>query len=312
VKRIELKVSPQNAGIRLDQFIFDQFQLREDLKHFSKARIKQLLTQGAVYLNRKRVHIASKNLFAHALVEVMLSNSHAHSTVNLIGRDIDFMMSDQYIAYEDDSIIVVNKPEGVPTQPTIDQSRKSLYIELKKYLQQRDGPEAYLGLHHRLDRDTSGLVLFTKQKSVNAAIGNSFKEHTISKTYQALVLDLKPIPDAWSVKNYLKRSPLKKLIMESTLSGGDFAHTEFKKIATEKLLGHSVVRVEAKLLTGRTHQIRVHCSEYGIPIVGDPLYSKMTQKDSEIFKRLYLHAWKLEFKHPVTGQVLSVLAPLPF
>ena len=120
-------------------------------------------------------------------------------------QDRAFVMVADRILFEDAALIAVNKPAGLPTQPTLDEARENLYAAVKKFLAARDGvAEAYVGLHHRLDRDTSGVVIFTKDKAANAGVARAFAEHLARKTYLALTErgpgDLRV---EWTVRNYL-------------------------------------------------------------------------------------------------------------
>lgn len=269
---------------------------------------------GAVYLNGKRVQIASKPIRNHANIQVMvdLKKLNADGT----RQDLPFLMTEERIVYEDVDLIVFNKPPGLPTQPTLDESRNNLYAAAKKFLAQRNRntvDQNYLGLHHRLDRDTSGLVLMTKSKEANPGIAAAFKNHGIRKVYQAIVLAQDVLPSAsWEVKNYLgrARSSGKKNVYCSVRSGGDFAHTEFH-LLEDMGAGYFV---EARPLTGRTHQIRVHLSEGALPILGDQTYaSQASSRLSQELQvpRLMLHAVSLTFTHPILQTEVSVHCQVP-
>lgn len=203
------------------------------------------------------------------------------------------------ILYEDNVIVVVNKPSGLPTQSTVDKKRPNLYDLLrnsKKF--------SYLGLHHRLDVPTSGVLLLTKSKEVNKAVAELFSGRDIEKTYLCLTHQI-PSEKEFKIQNYLKAQKLGsgKTKMKSVKAGGDPAETHFtvRQVLENKAL------VEARPQTGRMHQIRVHLAEAGYPILGDALYFRVDRK----YPRLMLHAWKLKFKHPQTGQELEIEAPLP-
>ncbi len=203
------------------------------------------------------------------------------------------------ILFEDKWLLIVNKPAGLPTQPTVDRKRPSLYsllLESKKW--------PYIGLHHRLDVPTSGLVLLTKNKDANKGVSELFKGRNLEKNYICLVQGV-PEETSFSCQNHLKALKLKtgKTKMISTQSGGDFAHTEFEvlqRYPTSSLL-------KASPHTGRMHQIRTHLADLKFPILGDSLYFKADRR----FPRLLLHAFELNFKHPNTGQQLKVTAPIP-
>lgn len=210
--------------------------------------------------------------------------------------------------------MLVAKPAGIPSQPTLDPARPSAEGELKKFLRQREGRDSYLVLHHRLDRDTSGVLLFSKDPKANAGVGALFSEKTAQKTYHALCVLGAGCPERWEVKNYLgaKGREGKATKYGSVKSGGDPAHTLFCE--KERLAGASLV--EAMPKTGRTHQIRVHLSECGHPILGDPFYSgpEVLMLPSGVrlqVPRVMLHAYSLGFVHPMTGQELLVSCEWP-
>ncbi|WP_374028730.1 RluA family pseudouridine synthase [Bdellovibrio bacteriovorus] len=210
------------------------------------------------------------------------------------------------ILFEDEYFIAAEKPAGLPSQPTVDKRRPDFFTLFKKQLQEERGKDFYLALHHRLDRDTSGVMIFAKNKIANEPLAEMFKKHKIQKTYLC-VTQSKKSPANWEVQNHLAevRDPvLKKMKMKSVRSGGDKAHTVFRRIETYT----KGLLVEAKPLSGRMHQIRVHLSENGMGIFGDDIYPS-PQKPAA--PRLMLHALRLEFTHPFTHENLVIESPLP-
>ena len=220
---------------------------------------------------------------------------------------------DEVLLYQDDHLLVVDKPAGLPTQPTLDESRASVFTTLKAFLEQRDGRPPYLGLHHRLDRDTSGVLLFTKDQKANLGVAALFASKTMRKTYQALAAPGTGCPDQWEVENHLGVVGRvgKASKFGAVRSGGDAAQTSFRVL--ERLPG--AVLVEARPHTGRTHQIRVHLAEDGHPIYGDAFYGGAMQLKAPggavAVPRVLLHAAELEFPHPLTDAVLKIRCPLP-
>ncbi|MEN0057327.1 MAG: RNA pseudouridine synthase, partial [Bdellovibrio sp.] len=174
------------------------------------------------------------------------------------------------LLFEDEYYLAAEKPAGLPSQATVDKRRPDFFSLLKKQMQTERGSAFYLGSHHRLDRDTSGVMIFTKSKSANESLAHLFKTHLIQKTYLCLTAK-KSTPERWEVENHL--APLrdlhtKKMKMHSVRSGGDKAHTLFRclEVYPQGLL------IEAQPRTGRMHQIRVHLSEQGLGIFGEDLY----------------------------------------
>ena len=299
LRKLALKTTLEHKGKRLDQVLADWLPIALS-QPLSKGKVRKLIVAGAVYLNGKRVRIASKELQPNAKVEAYVDL--AKLTADATRQDQIFEMGVGQILFEDDYLIAVNKPPGLPTQPTLDEARDNLFASLKKFMTKRD-PKAYVGLHHRLDRDTSGVVLFTKRTDVNAGVAELFSSHLAVKTYQALTIHPEKMPpQEWTIKNYLAKGKEKNAHMKSVHSGGDFAQTDFRIL--EECPGG--FWIEAKPKTGRTHQIRVHLSEGGQPILGDATYG---QREKGI--RLMLHAVNLTFPHPVTKVLISIQSPLP-
>jgi len=282
----------EDKGKRLDAFIAEKLNI-------SKAVGRRLIMIGSVYLNKKRIHIASKSIFEGSHIEVFYNPT-------LVKTDPPFELKQTDILYEDDVLIFVNKPTHFPTQPTLDDSRNNLFKELKRYLDKRDKKDSYVGLHHRLDKDTSGVIVFTKSKDVNKKLAESFQERSLIKKYLALT-EKSPYftfseGEVFTIKNHLKKTPGKKAKMLSVRSGGDYAHTDFKVL---QILQDSYL-IESTLHTGRMHQIRAHLSEKGVPVCGDLHYGAKEKKS-----RIFLHAHSLELIHPLTGQPLKVESPVP-
>lgn len=294
----------------MDQFLSIELP-RALSRPISKARVRTLVVAGAVYLNGKRVRIASKELRRGARVEIWIDEKKLEEVRNL---STSFKVEPNWILFEDEFLIAVSKPAGLPTQPTLDEARQNLFGLLKSFLAERAGSSVdsvYLGLHHRLDRDTSGVILFTKVREANAGVGALFSEHSIQKTYQALAqVPRRGAPReglAWKTENYLKKERKgtgKQSWMVATRAGGDRAITEFKVL---KSFDPDALWVEAKPLTGRMHQIRVHLAGEGMPILGDTLYGAIPGPS----RRVMLHAATLTFTHPITKNEMRIDCPAP-
>lgn len=209
----------------------------------------------------------------------------------------------EQIIFEDRVLLVGNKPSGMPSSATLKKDQAHFYGALQKYLDEREGRATYLAIHHRLDQDTSGLLLFCKKKSFNKAVSDLFLHKKIKKTYLAMVHlekdELTPI-----VKNFLRRSKKSPMMMESCQAEdqGQSAETHFALLFQQA----KMALISAQPMTGRMHQIRVHLNELHAPVVGDNVYGP--GKDGP---HLLLHAWKLEFPHPETGILMTVQVPPP-
>lgn len=306
IRTFRFKIAPELAGKRLDDALIALLGQGTPL---SKGQARKLIVAGAVYLNRRRVRIASKPVIVGAELEAHVDFSKLETQAQKsVEHRKDWKMDRASILFEDEWLIAVNKPAGLPTQPTLDEARLNLYAALQKFIRERDQDlQAYVGLHHRLDRDTSGVVLFTKKKEANTGVSDLFSKHLAQKEYRALSIGRNghPAPGArFAVRNFLKRQPGKSSRFGSVRSGGDSAHTDFE---TNASLGQSAWEFRCWPRTGRTHQIRVHLSELGLPIVGDATYGGKLLPGV----RLMLHAASLSFKHPITGADLVIESPIP-
>jgi 23S rRNA pseudouridine1911/1915/1917 synthase len=305
LKKLTLIVSKEQEGKRLDQVLAEWLPIALG-SSLSKAKVRKLIVAGAVYLNGARVRIASKELRLRAKIDAFVDLAKLMED----GRQSDqvFEMSQARVLFEDEFLIAVDKPPGLPTQPTLDEARDNLFASVKKFLKTRDHqPDPYLGLHHRLDRDTSGVILFTKKTEANAGIGALFAERGAQKTYNALVsAPAKKIEDQFEIKNYLAKAggSAKRARFTAVRSGGDFAHTSFRVLGKSP---QGALWMEAMPHTGRTHQIRVHLSEAGMPIWGDATYGG----DLKLAPRLMLHAVSLTFEHPIKHTTVSIISPFP-
>ena len=205
------------------------------------------------------------------------------------------------ILHQDPYLIAIEKPPGLPSQPTMDPRRPNALDQLKSQL----GREVFL--HHRLDRDTSGVMIFGLDKKINPALTNLFREHQIQKKYVCIVkMNKETLPTEFQVQNHLApiRDQNKKLMrMVSVKTGGWAALTLFQVMQ----LHDSYALIQAVPKTGRTHQIRIHLAEMKCPILGDPLYGGK----SSLVPRLMLHASSIEFEHPITKQNILIKCEYP-
>lgn len=288
MKTIEFVVRELPEEPRLDKVI------PLHVKDLSRSQSRKLIEEGAVYLNRKRCRKNAKTVTIGDKIRIAVASPAA------VASRQEFSLTPGHILFENDDIIVVNKPPHLPTHGTIDQNRFHLVEALTSYLQIRDGKkEAYLGVHHRLDRDTSGVILFSKRKEANAALAQAFQGREVQKTYLAICQGAVRPP--FVVKSFLGPSARNKRFFCSVKRGGKYAETEVCVLDSREVQGKVVSLVEAKPKTGRTHQIRVHLSESGLPILGDEAYGAPFPG----VDRVLLHAWRLK----ILG--MAVQAPLP-
>lgn len=223
------------------------------------------------------------------------------------------------VLYEDEQVIVVDKPAGLTVHPAAGTPRgtlvNALLFHCKNNLSGVGGVERP-GIVHRLDKDTSGVMVVAKTDEAHQSLTEQFKNRTTNRRYAALVYGTLPYKEGVITGN-IARHPKDRKKMTVVKSGGKEAITTFRTI---KEFNDEISLVQLKLKTGRTHQIRVHLTNEGFPIVGDPVYGKArhlryTSPEAEFLmkqtERQLLHAFFLAFDHPVTGERLTFQSPLP-
>ena len=293
----------QTSGERLDQVLDAQSQSAG--WNLSKHILRQAIIMGFVYVNGKKSVSPGLEIKQGGTIDLYLNDKfYDLSKSNRVQNE------NLRILYEDEAIICFDKPAALPTQPTVDAKRSNLYDLARNQLaRQLSVDEVYLGMHHRLDRDTSGVILFTKHQDYNKFIAAQFADHLCSKLYVAVVHG-KLARDKGRLESYLgslgKTGPKKMQKFGSMKSGGKKAITEFVVLDSNKK--YSLVEVAIK--TGRTHQIRVHFSEMGHPVVGDTLYGS-PEKEYQNLRRHLLHAHALTIEHPVTHNQVRIESPVP-
>ncbi len=226
------------------------------------------------------------------------------------------MSSNLNIIYEDQFLLAINKPSGLvvnrsktwpdlTVQDLIEEYLPNFPIESESEFVSRSG------VVHRIDKETSGLLLIAKDENTFLALQKSFKNREIEKTYVALVYG-KFSSDLIDLDAPIKRNPHNRLKF-AVVNGGKTAVTSFKKLAEYSWQGETLSLVEAKPKTGRTHQIRVHLAALNHPVVGDTLYlgNKRMELSRGIFNRMMLHAYSLKLKHPITQEDLFLMAEIP-
>lgn len=210
------------------------------------------------------------------------------------------------IRYEDEWLLVINKPAGLVVHPGAGHADGTLANALLSYLGEKlsdRGGVLRPGIVHRIDKDTSGLLLIVKDNLIHAAMSESLRRHEIRRIYQAVVHGV-IAPDTGTVDAPIGRDPLNRQRM-SVVAGGKPSITHFRVLRRFA----SATLVEASLESGRTHQIRVHLAYIRHPVIGDPLYA--AGRDALGMKGQALHAGMLSFVHPVSGDCVTVTAPLP-
>lgn len=288
-----MKVRPEEVGARLDIY------LKENLRDCSRKQAKRLLDAGRVRVNGRKTVIASWELKAGDEVAVAED------------PDIDIDVSKYFlkVVYEDEWLLVVEKDAGIPCEASAQTLKPSLVQIINAYLRQRAPADTqpYLGLIHRLDTETSGLMVYTKKKVANK-LSRQFKDHRIERRYQA-VLNGRLEKESGAVVIDLAKEDLpgggKVRIVDK--GKGKPAKTEYRVL--ERYADATLVELIPR--TGRTHQLRVHMAHLGHPILGDKLYGASSEDVSPGIGRQALHSSILGFEHPITRKKLKFTSELP-
>lgn len=280
----------EEKGMRLDQFL----QLR--VPSLSRTRIRKIIDLGGVHVGGKRVRKCGLQIKEGQAVELFQDK----------GGLEPYRIQPEHVLYQDDAIIVLNKPAGIETQPTPARLKGTLYEALQVYLQENSSSnKTQIAMVQRLDRDTSGAIVFSIHKHSHKNLTEQVRNHLITKEYLALVKGI-PEPVEGTYHSFLAYDK-KSRRMQSVKSGGKEAVTHYR---VEKQWRESAL-VSIQLVTGRTHQIRVHFAEAGHPLLGDTVYGGPSLLEGAKWCRQCLHAWKLTLVHPVTGVQLTFVAPVP-
>ncbi|ALS98365.1 23S rRNA pseudouridine(955/2504/2580) synthase RluC [Lacimicrobium alkaliphilum] len=291
-----ISVDPELEGQRIDNF------LRTQLKGVPKSLIYRILRKGEVRVNKKRIKPDYK-LQANDQVRIPPVKTAEKNEGPSAKLDKVSALED-CILYEDDLLIAINKPSGMAVH-----GGSGLSFGVIEALRALRPQDKFLELVHRLDRDTSGCLLVAKRRSCLKALHEQLREKQVDKRYQALVVGNWP-DSRHKVKAPLNKNTLKSgERMVSVESEGKASETRFRVL--EHFSGATLV--EAFPVTGRTHQIRVHCQHAGHPIACDSKYGD-EDFDNRMRKlglrRLFLHAGSISFLHPRTGETLKLQAPL--
>ena len=292
------KIDSALSGERIDKF------LSKNLKDVSRSRIQKLITEGKVLVNGAQV---TKHHKMQSGEEIKIEDlSSINNNPNIIAEEIDLN-----IIYEDKSILIISKEAGMLTHPAPGNENHTLVNALMyhyKNLSKLSGEER-AGIVHRLDKDTSGLLIVAKDENVHHRLSTMFSDRTIKKTYIALV-EGRFKEEKGEIKLPIGRSRIDRKKMSIAIDNGRDAVTAFEVV--EELRQATVLNIYPR--TGRTHQIRVHLNYIGHPVIADQVYG--TRFSSKIAKnigleRQFLHASKLSFTHPVTEKLMEFEDPLP-
>lgn len=293
---LEWKTGPEQAGERLDKFLTEALESHGD--GYSRSQIQQWIKDGHVTVGGAAVKPNFK-LPASASVRLIIPEPE---TAEIVPEPIPLN-----VVYEDSDVIVVNKPRGMVVHPAPGHTGGTLVNALLYHCKDLSGINGVMrpGIVHRIDKDTSGLIMAAKNDAAHAGLAEQLKEHSAGRKYIALVHGNVP-HDQGTVDAPIGRDPKDRKLFTVTDKNSKHAVTHFQVL--ERFGDYTLL--ELQLETGRTHQIRVHMKFIGHPLVGDPAYGPAKSKGVTMEGQA-LHAEELAFDHPRTGERMSFEAPLP-
>lgn len=301
-------VLPEEAGARLDKW------LAARLPDLSRTRVKALIEEGLV--------MSAGQTIADASHRVKPGQAFTVTVPPDAPAEPEPQAMDLVVVYEDDDLIVVDKPPGLVVHPAPGSPDRTLVNALLAHCGESlsgIGGVRRPGIVHRIDKDTSGLMVAAKNDRAHAGLSAQFAAHALERAYKAVVWGL-PVPREGTIEGAIGRSPHDRKKMAVVTSGGKHALTRYRVV--RPYAGGAVSLVECRLATGRTHQIRVHMTSIGHPLVGDQTYGRPRAARTRglppeardrlaSFPRQALHAYLLGFSHPSSGEHMIFESPMP-
>ena len=285
-RTISYDIDSHSEGLRVEQFLRRKGYSAQNLSTI-KRMPESILVNGVHYYMKQTLKAGDR-----LLVRIQETES---------SRNIPPVCAPLSIVYEDEDLIVVNKPAGMPIHPSLNNYTNSLANALAWYYQQQGKPFIFRCCN-RLDRDTSGLTVVAKHLVSGNILSTMTKKKEVRREYLAVVRG-HIIPESGTISAPLARKGGTIIERVVDFDRGEPAVTHYHLI--QEANGHSLVSLQ--LETGRTHQIRIHLKHLGFPLVGDYLYNP----DMEYISRQALHSFRLSFPHPITGEAMDFTAPLP-
>ena len=284
-RNIDYIIDEDSAGLRVEQFLRRKRYSGQNLSEI-KRMPKSILVNGVHYYMRQELSAGD-----HLQVRICETQNSEKIPPTKLPLDI---------IYEDEDLLVLNKPAGMPIHPSLNNYTNSIANALAYYFQSQGKPFIFRCCN-RLDRDTTGALILAKNPLSAAILSVQMKKRQILRTYLALVDGL--LPDSGTINAPIARMEGSVITREVNFGTGESAITHYERLAA----GKEYSLAELHLETGRTHQIRVHMKYIGHPLPGDYLYNP----DYRRINRQPLHSYQLEFTHPITGKVMLFTAPLP-
>jgi 23S rRNA pseudouridine1911/1915/1917 synthase len=300
----QLHVTPDQATTRLDHF------LSAELPDLTRSQIKRLIDEGSVTLDEKVAKAGYKLRGGETICVCVAEPAPVQAEAEAIPLTI---------LYEDADLIVIDKPAGMVVHPAPGHHQGTLVNALLHHCHDLSGIGGQMrpGIVHRLDKNTSGVMVATKNDNAHNCLARQFKSHTIERRYRALVHGVVQCSEG-KIDKPIGRHPVQRKKMTSKSRAGRHAVTHWRVL--RRYDQEKLTLLDLTLETGRTHQIRVHLAEMNLPVVGDPLYGSNRKARGisdldvrtwvETLDRQFLHAWCLGFTHP-DGRKMTFRSPLP-
>ena len=305
-----LRADRGDDGRRLDHVLLRHL---TDVPEASRTRIQEWIESGLVSLAGRRPKKTSEKVKTGEEIEILLPPAETPRSTP-VAQDIPLS-----VLFEDSSILVLDKPAGLVVHPAVGHREGTLVNALLHRAKDWAGPADRPGLVHRLDKDTSGVLVIAKTEPAMAVLGRAMKERFLEKEYLAVVYGRPPLTKG-HIDFRIRRDPSNRKRMAASKSEGRASSTFYENLSESSGNKAGVALLRCRLVTGRTHQIRVHLKAINLPIVGDPVYGSPRWKgvrDETLrealrtFPRQALHAWRLGLRHPGTGERMSFTAPVP-
>lgn len=287
-----VKVKTEDDGIRLNRWFLKEY------PSLSLSRLQKLLRTKQIKVDGKRAETSTRLQAGQELRIPPLDEQKAPLKTNFVSKSDEKMMLDM-VVYKDDNVIVLNKPSGMAVQGGTNQSKHiDGLLDALKF-----GSEERPKLTHRIDKETSGLLVLARNRKSALTLTKAFREHQLKKTYLALCAGVPPKMQG-EIKANLEKVGEKMTVVQD----GQRAVTEYEVL---EQIGQKFSLIKASPLTGRTHQIRVHLAHIGAPIAGDRKYgSRLLSKAADLSSKLHLHAYQIDLSCVMNKKCL-VKAPLP-
>jgi len=275
----------------------------------SRRKARRIIDLGGSYINRKRVRVASRQVEFGDIIELEY-NPQVYQQV----KKPDLGLQESDLLYQDQGLVVINKPPGLPSQATKTQAVFHVVALLKKFLAARDDGQENLQLTHRLDKETSGVLILAKQKQTMQWISDQFRHRQVAKEYHALTYGLSK-EESFTVACQLSAIQAETGIVKVIKRGGKDSVTHFSVIKQFPEWNMTLFRCQP--ITGRSHQIRVHLAHRGFPIVGDKVYGQGKQStlpdevQALVSHHHLLHCQQMSFLPAAEAQKLTIRAPYP-